>query len=241
MSRSLVSFLFVSLLLGLLISAPASALEKTSARIAGLERPDSWNAGGSTTIRYYNNCTGWVWLWSSWSPNERMGVCFDPPGSDWFVNTTWILTYSGDPAGYGFTGTISLLDGCDCSALPLATQPYRPPATSGWNATVWGGVIAPSPFMVSISWGAPTGFTNPTAIASDHPFAGPTGPTSCGTCFPSNRTVHSRYFGTGGAYCPSGTTLFDGLCDIEFMLDVSLNFVDPVEDKSWGGVKGLYR
>lgn len=242
MSRSYVSSLLSSVTLAVLVSSPSSALEKTSVRITGQERPDSWNAGGSYTVRYYNNCTGWVWVWSGWSPGERMGVCFDPPGaSEWFVNTTWALTFSGVPSGYGFTGTISLLDGCDCSAGPLATQAYAPPVTSGWNPTLWGGVLVPSPFLVSITWSAATGFTNSTGIASDHPFAGPTGPTACGTCFPSNRVSHSRYFGVGTAYCPSGITLSDGLCDIEFMIEAALVFVDPVESRSWGGVKGLYR
>jgi hypothetical protein len=145
------------------------------------------------------------------------------------------------PSGYGFTGTISAMDGADCSASPLATQPYIPPVRSGWNATGWGGIVVPTPFMVSITWGAPAGFTNGTALASDHPFAGPTGPTACGTCFPSNRVVHSRYFGVGGAHCPSGITLSDGLCDIEFMIDAEVRIPFGVEGQSWGRVKSLYR
>ena len=52
--------------------SPASALEKR----AGLAVEDdrAWEAGGSVTISYYNICTGWVWIWSGWSPNDVVGV-----------------------------------------------------------------------------------------------------------------------------------------------------------------------
>jgi hypothetical protein len=221
-------------------AAPVTALEKTSARITD-DHPEQWNASTSGTIRYYNNCTGWVWVWSGWSPGERLGVCFDTGAPVNTLVTTWALTFSGVPSGYGFTGTISAMDGCDCSASPLATQPYVPPVTSGWSATAWGGVVVPSPFLISVTWSASTGFTNGTGLASDHPFAGPTGPTACGTCFPSNRTVHSRYYGVGGANCPSGVTLSDGLCDIEFMIDAEVRIPFGLQGESWGRVKTLYR
>jgi hypothetical protein len=49
----------------------------------------------------------------------------------------------------------------------------------------------------------------------------------------------------GGTYCPSGKTLSDGLCDIEFMIDVNLkiycDFPVRVETASWGQIKSLYR
>jgi hypothetical protein len=220
-------------------AAPAAALEKTSARM--IDRADGWNASTTGTLRYYNNCTGWVWVWSGWSPGETVGVNFH--GSyPWFVNVSWALTFSGVPSGYGFTGTISVNDGDGCAAV-LGSQPYLPPVTSGWNATVWGGLPVNGNFSVNITWAAETGFTNGTGLASDHPFAGPTGPTACGTCFPSARVSNSRYYGVGGAYCPSGTTLSDGLCDIEFMIDVNVKggFPVGVEDESWGKIKSLYR
>jgi hypothetical protein len=226
----------------MLTATPAVALEKTSARM--IDRNDSWNASTTGTIRYYNNCTGWVWVWSGWSPGETMGVNFDSPCDGGWLNVSWALTFSGVPSGYGFTGTISTLAGPNCSSPVLGAQPYLPPVTSGWNATVWGGLPVPGSFSVLITWAAQTGFTNGTGLASDHPFAGPTGPTACGTCFPTTRVSQSRYYGAGGAYCPSGTTLSDGLCDIEFMIDVNVKGCEPpvgVEAESWGKIKGLYR
>ncbi|NNE44201.1 MAG: hypothetical protein HKN12_08320 [Gemmatimonadetes bacterium] len=48
------------------------------------------------------------------------------------------------------------------------------------------------------------------------------------------------YYGIGGASCP-GTTLSDGLCDIEMMWSAALKCVVSVEDASWGSVKNLYK
>ncbi|HMB69481.1 MAG TPA: hypothetical protein VKU85_09215 [bacterium] len=235
MIKATVRIALVALLVGAM-SMPSSALEKVSRTAIDT---DDWSSSTTGTIRYYNNCTGWVWVWSGWSAGETMGVQF--ASFSGFLNVTWALTFSGVPAGYGFTGTISAVGGHNCASPTLASQPYLPPATAGWNATAWGGLPVPSDFMILISWGAASGFTNSSAIASDHPFAGPTGPTACGNCFPSTRVSHSRYFGVAGAYCPSGTTLSDGLCDIEFMLDANVKGGDIVVDDSWGKVKALYR
>jgi hypothetical protein len=220
-------------------AAPSAALEKISR--PALDPADDWSVSGTGTIRYYNNCTGWVWVWSGWSAGESMGVRYSIGSCPSYLNVNWALTFSGVPAGYGFTGTIAVRGGTTCAAPVLVSQAYLPPVTSGWNATAWGGLPVPSSFLLEITWNAPAGFTNSTGLASDHPFAGPTGPTACGTCFPSTRVSHSRYFGVGGAYCPSGTTLSDGLCDIEFMMDVNVKCADIVVDESWGRVKSLFR
>jgi hypothetical protein len=140
--------------------------------------------------------------------------------------------------------SISSLGGQSCVEQVLGSQPYLPAVRSGWNETAWGGVPLTEIFSVLITWGAQTGFANATGLASDHPFAGPTGPTACGTCFPTTRVSNSRYYGVGGQYCPSGTTLSDGLCDIELMLDVNIKCMfHPVgvENQSWGSIKNLYR
>jgi hypothetical protein len=223
------------------LTTPASALEKTSARM--IDRPEDWSASTTGTIRYYNNCTGWVWVWSGWAPGEQLGVNFDtgPCTTPPVLNASWALTFSGVPSGYGFTGTIAAVGGQDCAAPVVASQPYLPPVADGWNATVWGGVTVPESFSILVTWQAMTGFTNDTGLASDHPFAGATGPAACGTCFPTTRVVASRYYGVGGAYCPSGTTLSDGLCDIEFMIDVNVKCVTSVESLSWGQIKNIYR
>lgn len=215
----------------------ALALEKTSMRMTD-DRGDDWGATNTVSIAYYNNCTGWVWVWTGWSPGNKIGVCYDAGGNTCTLNTTWALTFSPAPSGYGFTGTISVEDDCDCAGSVLAAQPYLA-GPSGWNATAWG-VAVPATFSVNITWAAPTGNTNATGIATDHPFAGPTGPTACGTCFDAARVSRSEDYGVAGAYCP-GTSVNDGLCDVEFMWSAALKCVVSVEDASWGSIKNLYQ
>ena len=221
-------------------TAPLSALEKASRRAH--DGDDSWNVSSIDIVRYYNNCTGWVWVWSGWSAGEQVGVRFDVPCGAGWLSTTWALTFSGAPAGYGFTGTISARSGRRCTDPVVASQPFLPSLATEWTGVTWGGEPVFFEYLIDITWAAPSGFTNSTGLASDHPAAGATGPAACGTCFPSNRVSNSRYFGVGGAYCPSGTALSDGVCDIEFMMDTSTGcVVDAVTDESWGRVKSLFR
>lgn len=223
------------------VTGSASALEKTSLR--AIDRAEDWNVSSSTTVRYYNYCTGWVWIWSGWSPGETVGTEFYLRCNGMFLNVSWALTFSGVPSGYGFTGTIAVRDaGC---GMTRATQPYLPPATAGWHATAWGGPPVPDSFVVEITWGAPSGFTNSTGLASDRPLAGPTGPAACGSCFPTTRETRSRHYGIGGSYCPSGVAISDGLCDVELMLETRIktpcDVWSSVEEESWGRIKSLYR
>ncbi|MGQ0720608.1 MAG: hypothetical protein ACT4PE_03415 [Candidatus Eiseniibacteriota bacterium] len=220
------------------LATSALALEKASRSMIDDGRGDDWGATNSFTLRYYNTCTGWLWVWSGWAHGEALGVCVDActPGST-NLAATWTLTFTPQPSGYGFTGTISVQDRCDCTGNVLASQPWLP--ISGFTPHVWN-LAVPGSFLVNISWAAPAGFTNGSSIASDHPAVGPTGPQSCGTCFPLNRAVHSRYFGVGGAYCP-GTTLSDGICAIEWAMDIGLKCVVSVEEASWGQIKNLYQ
>jgi hypothetical protein len=220
------------------LATSAFALEKTSKPM--LDPSEDWGAANTVTVRYYNTCTGWLWVWSGWADGEAMGVCVDAgchPGESPVISATWALTFSPMPSGYGFTGTISIQDNCDCTGTVLAAQPFLP--ISGWTGHAWG-VSAPQQFLVHIAWGAPTGFANATRFATDHPATGPTGPQSCGNCFPTTRVVHSEYYGVGGAYCP-GTSLNDGICDVEFLVDTAFKCTVSVEEASWGQIKNLYQ
>ena len=88
------------------------ALEKTAARMSDDTRAGDWNAGTTCSVAYYNTCTGWVWVWSGYSPNDVVGVCFDNcclPNHG-FVTSNWAFVWTAAPAGYGFTGTIAVSD-----------------------------------------------------------------------------------------------------------------------------------
>jgi hypothetical protein len=234
----IVSFLLVS---------DAAALEKRAAR-APLDRESEWRSGTETcTIGYYNACTGWVWIWSSWSPEDRIGVHFNTCCSDTTTGnllTGWMFVETGSPMGYGFTGTVDVwnadMDGCP-TGNPITSSTLLP--ISGWNEIDYaatGGVVVPDSFSFTFTTGP--GPTNPLALVTDHPAAGPTGPQACGTCFPVDRVTRTFYLGTPASPLCPGSVLFDGICDAEMLWDVGLScIVVSVDQTSWSEIKALYR
>jgi hypothetical protein len=122
-----------SALVSLLLAAPGLALEKRAARLT--DDPDLWRSGGTSSnclVKYYNTCNGWVWIWSGWAPQDRMGVCFTsccPAPLSAAAETSYVHFWSGAPPGYGYTGTIDVFGvDADCCpvGLPLSTQPFLP-------------------------------------------------------------------------------------------------------------------
>jgi hypothetical protein len=218
------------------------ALEKTAARFDD-SRADFWSQDYSCSVHYYNYCTGWIWCWSGWSANEMIGTCFAGPccGPDAVGSTlavTWLYCCGGSPTGYGFTGSMQIW-GADASCNPtgcLAAQPWL--LSGGWNMALWG-ISVPSPFIAAYVYSPNQG--DPSAPATDHPAAGPTGPQACGYCYPSPRTTFSFYYGTPTTLLVPGSPLNDGICDSELMFDAGFTCIVGVEESSWGTIKGLYR
>jgi hypothetical protein len=217
------------------------ALEKTAARMTDDTRPGDWNAGTTCSVAYYNTCTGWVWVWSGWGPNDVIGVCFDnccaPAGG--VLTANWTYVWTAAPSGYGFTGTIAVSD-ADQNCCPTAadeSQTFLP--ISGWNSYLWNSKFG-GRFVVSVTHGPATG--SPLAYASTHPAAGPTGPAACGTCYLPG-VEHSFYYGTAASPLCPGSTLNDGsLCGAEWLWDAQLACQPiSVEESSFGSIKNLYR
>ncbi|MGH2569681.1 MAG: hypothetical protein ACRDGR_00555 [bacterium] len=235
----------LSTVVWLVLAAPGLALEKRAARLTD---DDQWRSAGTSTsclVDYFDVCTGWVWVWSGWRPEERIGVCFSsccPAPLSAAGDTSYVYFYSGAPAGYGFTGTVDVFAvDADCCpvGVPLSTQPLLP--TSGWNSVVLGHVSVPPEFAVTFTFGSAANL--PIAVVTDHPAQGPTGPPACGTCYPPTRPTRSFWWGTATSpFCP-GSVLNDGFCNAEFLWEVGLHCEAPValESKTWGGIKGLYR
>ena len=234
-------FFLTAFVLGasLVVASTGLALEKTAVRMADDSRLDGWASGQTCSVIYYNICTGWIWVWSGWSGNDTMGVCFDACCDGSTLTSNWWYWPDGQPAGYGFTGTIAVetVDAACCPTGLIAGQVFLP--VSGWNLYTWGGVGVPSQFAIRgiLGPGAPS----PGSIATDHPALGPTGPQACGTCYPTTRANHSFYWGsTASPLCP-GSTLNDGICDAQFLLDAQFTCPVSVDETSWGAVKNLYR
>ena len=232
--------------LSLVIPATSNALEKKSVRLP--DDGSEWRGGStSCSIRYYNTCTGWVWVWSGWAPEDRVGVNFEtccPPGQGVDLTSTDVFWATGAPSGYGFTGTIDLwaADANGCPTGPsLGSQPMLPTspwATADFSSTPVG---LPDSFVITYTFG-PGPLPDPSAIGSDHPAAGPTGPAACTTCYPNTRTIHSFVYGTVTTPMCPGSLLNDGLCDAELMWEANVNCITTsVDATSWGQIKGLYR
>jgi hypothetical protein len=231
--------------LSLGIPATSNALQKKSVRL-----PDDSNEwrGGSTacSIRYYNTCTGWVWVWSGFAPEDRVGVNVQtccPPGTATGVVSAEIFVATSAPSGYGFTGTIDLwaADENGCPTGPsLASQPMLP--TELWSVPDFSSSPVPVPdnFVITYTFG-PGPLADPTGLGTDHPAAGPTGPAACGTCFPNSRTIHSFSYGNASTPACPGSVFNDGICDAELMWEINLVCTTSVEQNSWGQIKGLYR
>lgn len=236
-------FLTAFVLVAMLAFATSGfALEKTAVRMSADDRLDDWNAGTSCTIAYYNFCTGWVWIWSGWSSGDKVGVGFDNCCESNSATLTGgaLFAWTGAPAGYGFTGTIEVTDSDAnlCKGATVAAQPYLP--VSGWNSYAWGVQVGAN-FVIQVTHGQ-SALPNPTAYATDHPAAGPTGPVACGTCYPTTRANHSFYYGTAASPLCPGSSLNDGVCDAQLLFSAAL-VCKPVsvEEETWGGIKSLYR
>jgi hypothetical protein len=218
----------------------AAALERTLAR-----SPDErdWAASSALcTLTYYNECTGWVWVWSGWDPHERIGVVFEPCCSNAVLVSSSLYVWTSAPTGYGFTGVLTIheADDAGCAVEPALLGDIFMPRSDGWQTFVTN-LPTPSRYLLSVEFGGTSG--TPIALGSDHPAAGPTGPTACGFCYPSNRTTHSFRYGTREAPPCPGLPLFDGVCNAEFLwtatFDCGPSFA--IESRSWAAVKALYR
>jgi hypothetical protein len=232
----------IAIAVTLVFASASFALEKTALRLSDVER-ENWGAATTCTVAYYNFCTGWLWIWSGWSPNDIIGVCYEccctSVNGRAGVSATWEYVWTGAPTGYGFTGLIEIwcVDGNCGLCLPWSSQPFY--FTSGWNSHAWGGMEICCPFAVTITFGPTSG--TPVRMPSDHPAAGPTGPQACGYCYPDPRTCHSYYYGTPTSPLIPGTSLTDGVCCVEWYWDVALVCDVGVEEETWANIKSLYR
>ena len=234
---------FPALLTAVLIlscSSASGALEKHVGRAVDDDR--AWQAGTSLSFAYYNLCTGWVWVWEGWEPNDVIGVTYSQTSPVLSLNGTWWFFGTGSPAGYGFTGTVEIRV-ADSDRCPvgggLATQSFLP--VSGWNAIDWVGGVSVGSGQFSVTFQFGPGSANPATLWTDHPAAGPTGPPACWSCYPNPRDTRSFYFGTAASPLCPGSPLNDGVCNAEFLQDVQAVFNDVVEPRSWSTVKHLYR
>jgi hypothetical protein len=237
----------------LLLSHPGSGLERYSARHSDPLPGTEWAPSScSSSVSYFNVCSGWVWVWSGFEPGERIGTIFEVDaegcelGPHLYTSNTYVMIPI--PSGYGYTGSQSIyaVDANGClEEPPLQSQPFAPVDT-GWQIYVWGTTLPESPnrFALVIETG-PTP-DSPLGLVSDRPSGPPGGQPDCGMCYPETRYAYSRQYGTQGApLCPP-TPIVDGVCSAEWLV-VLAGYFNPVEEpvslsqKSWSQIKALYR
>ena len=140
-----------------LLSSNAPALEKYTVP-ADDSRIDSWNAGATCRVSYYNICTGWIWCWSGFQFDSRFGLVVDqccPSGSTASLLSTTIFLCDEAHVGYGATGTIAVhaVDANLCPiGTPIAIQKYLPLYTTyPFSVVSWGGVQVPETFAIVVT------------------------------------------------------------------------------------------
>jgi hypothetical protein len=225
----------------------ALALEKSIARAQDLD--PGWNATNTVRVQYYNTCVGYIWLWTSWAyegdGGETWGITYDGCTTGSVLAQTQVAFYSALPQGYGYTGTISVLDGTQCNSPVLDTQVFNPITGTAFNLNVWNTPVS-DPFMVAVTMASPdTLLSNSGGMAFDimNPISVPGSPDPCAVCNVVGRAPHTYYFGVGGSIC-SGTLFFGspGSCVAsEAQVVTDLKCVVSVEEKSWGKIKNLYQ
>ncbi|MBZ0267708.1 hypothetical protein K8I85_06100 [bacterium] len=228
----------MTLLTTLLAAVPALSLERTAIRADRMTR-DGWDAGASCTVTYANTCTGWLWVWSGWSPTEVFGVIFEPCCESGSLVSTQAYFWTGAPPGWGFTGTLAIQEvAADCPGTVIDSHPLLPP--TGPVIDIW--TAPPGPVALTYRTAPSVPFDGPVKIPTDHPAAGPTGPPACGLCYPTTRVTHTFRFGNAmSPLCP-GERLNDGVCDAEALYWYGgFHCAVSVEESSWGALKNLYR
>jgi hypothetical protein len=238
-------FLVCSVMVATFVFAASGfALERRTARLTA--DLDGWSSASTCTIQYYNICTGWVWILSGFGPSNVFGVVNDrcPCNGTESLLTTQTLTWTGAPAGYGFTGTMGVfnVDANNCpSGAAIQSQPWLPTGSASYQLVNWNAVVANPKFCLLYTTGPAS--SNPFGIACEHPAAGPTGPAACGSCYPTSRVNHSFDYGTvSGPLCPPASFFNDGsACDAQIIVAEGLTCQVAVEPQTWGNIKNLYR
>ena len=213
-----------------LIAPPSAALE----RLVAVEGPGpgehASGAASTCTVSYYANCTFLYYLWTLNRAGETLGVVFDACTPSARLNGVWTWEFETVPAGWGYTGIISVhaVDDHDAPTGPaLAASPFI--ATGGWSYYPLSTAV-PSRFVVTSRYDGvlPGGIgARPTL---DNPI-----------CF-LRTEPHSYFFGTPDAPLSPGSP-FDvdpgGYAELFYCAEMSSpTGLDP---GTWAGVKNLYR
>lgn len=238
-----------------LLAAPAASLESVAIRES--DSPEGRDVGASCPLeesldaacdnyRWYNLCSGYIWVYSGWEAGEGVGVLFggaEQPCVQNNCETTRMITYFRDvQPGYGQTVDLFLHDDCDLDGCPddaeIVFEELDVDPGLRWNCSEIGpycsvGFTTAGCFQFLIVRQVHDGGAGP-SFATD-------GPGLAG-CLPDGESVRSYYYGVNGAACVPwvGPT---GRHDNFLVWLVMGDRGSPLatESTSWGGIKALFR
>jgi len=230
--------------LGLLGASPARAdvpipLESVYDPVLPHEVPG--NRPGVCTIKYYNLCSGWFWLWSAGVAGDEDGVVFDFPAEcstipgEECVNTGFWWYWRYTHPGYGYTVTYRMydVDGAFCKAgSPLGEFCGEDPVER-WNHYSGLGASLGERVAITASWDVGAiPFLVTDAPAKNEQVE----------CAEASPIAHSFWYGGPGyPLCPPSA--FEdqaGPCNI--LMDATFSCEETaIEPASWGAIKTLFR
>jgi hypothetical protein len=192
--------------------------------------------GDCANLRYYNLCSGYLWIYTAWSAGEGAGVRFDGPCINPNSSIERVITYWRNTLpGYGATVDLYLdrddgNDGCPDQTI-IGMADVDP--TLRWNC--WDvDICIPDGASSVIVRALSDGGSSPN-FATDGPFSD--------ECDPLGAT-HSYYYGTDGSACIPWSALSPtGRADNLLFWLVVDSACQPTSSReaTWGQVKGLYR
>ncbi len=187
---------------------------------------DGWNSSSTCSVYYYDPCSSFNWYWSPQHVGDTFGVVFDSCGPEEQLSGVWTFDRHTVPAGWGYTGVISVhaVDENDAPAGPtLASAPFL--ADGGWNYFPLSTRVPPR-FVVTARYDG--GINRGPYITTDRP-----------VCI-DHPEPHSFYFGTPDAPLSPGEP-FWAAGYTELFYRAEMNRPTALETSTWGNVKSLYR
>jgi len=130
----------------LIFAAAGHALPMKTAEFGTVPGRTTRPAHTEIYLEYYNFCSGYVWVWSDWTPGAKIGVCFDLREECAMTCTLcrdlvvgWWALKPVTPWGRVDFEVFCTEGGCCPCVEPLAGV-YDMPITSTWTAIDWTGL-----------------------------------------------------------------------------------------------------
>ena len=221
-------------------SSRARASERTmGAQATPCLLPSSTN-GTAANYRWYNVCSGYIWIFNDWCAGEGVGVLFGGPSQPEVSgdnNVGRAITYYRNVV-YSYNNEINVFidvdnEGDGCPDYTIASDLFLSPALR-WNCSEFNvDIPCGVEYLIVRTVHALTDLPRNVSFATDGPYSA--------NCDP-NSAPRSFYYGLGDVCQPwLGPNGNPDNFLYWLILDSSEPCVNAVESTSWGRIKGLFR